>query len=71
MKRYVDCAVAMQRAGNTYSKLWMWDVEAVGSWWRHQMETFYLQLAICVTRSFHREAWDLRRYRAHYDVIVI
>ena len=70
------------------------------AWWRHQMETFSVLLAICagnspvpgefpaqrpVTRSFHvclicawinrwvnnREAGDLRRYRAHYDVIVM
>ena len=68
------------------------------SWWRHQMETFSMLLALCdsplagefpaqrpVTRSFdvffdlrpnkrlidNREAGDLRRYRAHYDVTVM
>ena len=53
--------------------------------WRHQMETFSALLAICagnspapgefptqrpVTRSF-RQAGDLRRYRAHYDVTLM
>ena len=56
------------------------------TWWRHQMETFSALLAICaqrpVTRSFDiffdvrvwvntREAGHLRRYRIHYDVIVM
>ena len=49
-------------------------------WWRHQMETFSALLAICTGNSpvtwikgwvNHREAGDLRRYRAHYDVTVI
>ena len=60
------------------------------SWWRNQMETFSVTLAICagnspvpqrpVTRRMfswicvwinNREASDLRRYRAHYDVTVM
>ena len=47
------------------------------SWWRHQMETFSALLAICVGNSPHkgqwrnREACDMRRYRAHYDVSVM
>ena len=54
------------------------------SWWRHQMETFSALLAfwrgalmfslVCVwinDRVNSREAGDLRRYRAHYDVIVM
>ena len=65
-------------------------------WWRHQMETFSVSLAIFaanspvngefpaqrpVTRSLirawingsvnNREAGDLRRHRAHYNVIVM
>ena len=70
------------------------------TWWRHQMETFSMLLAICagnspvtnefpsqrlVTRSFgvfficawincwvhNREAADMRRHRANYDVTVM
>ena len=64
------------------------------SWWRHQMETFPAQLAICAGNSPHKGQWrgalklslicvwindwvnnhdagDLRRYRVHYDVIVM
>ena len=70
------------------------------SWWRHQMETFSAQLALCAGNSpvpvnsphkgqwrgalmftlicvwingwvNNREAGDLRRYRGHYDVIVM
>ena len=47
------------------------------TWWRHQMETFSALLAICAGNSpvpgrvNNREAGDLRRYRAHYDVIVM
>ena len=66
------------------------------TWWRHQMETFSMLLAICADRWIphakasdseflvftlicaringwvnNREAGDLRRNRAHYDVIVI
>ena len=68
------------------------------TWWRHQMETFFALLAICVgihrspVTSPHKGQWsgalifsltwtnswanngdagDLRRYRAHYDVIVM
>ena len=70
------------------------------TWWRHQMETFSVLLAICAGNSpvpvnsphkgqwrgalmfslicvwingwvNYREAGDLRRYRAHYDVIVM
>ena len=69
-------------------------------WWRHQMETFSVLLAICAGESpgnsshkgqwlwrgalmfslicawingwvNNREAGDLRRHRAHYDVTVI
>ena len=55
----------------------------VRTWWRHQMETCSALLAICegnspVTGEFpaqrpvnNREAGDLRRHRAHYDVIVM
>ena len=70
----------------------------IKSWWRHQMETFSVLLAICAGNSLvnfphkgqrrgalmfslicvwingwvnNREAGDLRRYRAHYDVIVM
>ena len=46
----------------------------VYTWWRHQMETFSVLLAICawINRWVNnREAGDLRRYRAHYDVIVM
>ena len=55
----------------------------VYAWWRHQMETFSALLAICAgnspvpgefpTHSWvnNREAGDLIRYRAHYDVIVM
>ena len=36
------------------------------------METFSALLAICVNGSVNNhEAGDLRRYRAHYDVIVM
>ena len=54
------------------------------TWWRHQMETFSALLAICAGWrgalmlslicvwingwANKREADDLRRYRAHYDV---
>ena len=70
------------------------------AWWRHQMKTFAMLLALCagnssitgefpsqrqVTRSLmyslirvwtnasvnNRDAGDLRRHRAHYDVIVM
>ena len=55
------------------------------TWWRHQMETFSaLRTQRPVTQSFdvlicawinrwvnNREACDLKRYRAHYDVIVM
>ena len=56
------------------------------SWWRHQMETFSALLAICaaINRALmfsficawikgwinNREAGNLRRHRAHYDVTV-
>ena len=75
-------------------------VEPANWWWRHQMETFLVLLALCVenspvtgefpaqrpvTRSFDvffdlslnkrlwtvRDAGDLKRHRAHYDVIVM
>ena len=76
------------------------DEENNGSWWRHQMETFFAFLALCawnspvtgefpmqrpMARSFgvffdlhltngwvnNRDAGDLRRYRAYYDVTVM
>ena len=59
----------------------------VWPWWRHQMEAFSASLALCAGNSpvlvfcliwawinpwvNNREAGDLRRYRAHYDVIVM
>ena len=78
----------------TLTQLWFM------SWWRHQMETSYVLLAICagnspvMVNSSHkgqwrgalmfslicvwikgwvnnREAGDLRRYSAHYDVTVM
>ena len=57
----------------------------MGSWWRHQMETFSALMALCagnstvtgefsaqrpVTRNFD-QAGDLTGYRVHYDVIVM
>ena len=58
-----------------------------GQWWRHQMETFTVNSPhkgqwrgslmfslICVWINGwinNREAGDLRRYRAHFDVIVM
>ena len=73
---------------------------SLGSWWRHQMETFFALLAICAEIHWspvnspqkgqwrgalmfsliwiwinvwvnNGEAGDLRRHRAHYDVIVM
>ena len=46
------------------------------AWWRHQMETFSALLAIYAGNSpvpgvNNREAGELRRYRAHYDVIIM
>ena len=48
------------------------------SWWRHQMETFSALQAICAGNYLicawingwvnNREAGDLRRHRAHYDI---
>ena len=59
-------------------------------WWRHQMETFSVLLALCAWNSpvnsphkgqsrgvlingwvNNREAGDLRRQRANYDVVVV
>ena len=55
-----------------------------GTWWRHQIETFSALLAlwrgalvlslICARINawvYNREAGDLRRYPARYDVIVM
>ena len=85
----------------SYEQWQQWSVSKhLYSWWRHQIETFSVLLAIRaenspvagefpaqrpVTRSFDvfficawinrwvnsREAGDLRRHRAHYDVIVM
>ena len=92
----------------TYIAPWFWfcgifswfGTQHYRSWWRHQMETFSVSLALCggnllvagvfhsqrpVTRSFdifsdlrpknvwanNRDAGDLRRHRAHRDVIVM
>ena len=56
------------------------------SWWRHQMETFSALLAVCewdppitvgfpsqkpVTCQNNRDACDLRRHQAHYNVTVM
>ena len=54
------------------------------AWWRHQMETFPALLALCAGNSpvSDAELWingwvntrvagDLRRHRAHYDVIAL
>ena len=51
------------------------------SWWRHQIETSSALLALCVGNSLicawinvwvsNHEAGDLRRHRAHYNVIVV
>ena len=61
-------------------------IEVIITWWRHQMETCYWPFVTGefpsqrpVTQSFdvffdlrlYREAGDLRRHRAHYDVIVM
>ena len=83
-----------------YTVIQHWTQNWGGSWWCHQMETFFALVALCagnspvtgefpaqrpVTRSFdaslicawingsvnNGEAGDLRRYRAHYDVIVM
>ena len=42
-------------------------------WWRHQMEIFFRVTGhLCGEFTGHRdEAGDLRRYHAHYDVIVM
>ena len=77
------------------------EYQLIFTWWRHQMETFSMLLAICARNSpgpwwiphtkasdaelwcflwsaseengwiNNREAGDLRRYDAHYDVIVM
>ena len=62
------------------------DVHILNSWWRHQMETFSALLALCAGNSpvkfslicacvngwaNNREAGDLRRHCAHYDVTVM
>ena len=57
------------------------DMLWLSTWWRHQMETFSVLLAICAGNSpdpvwindwvNNRDAGDLRRYHAHYDVIVM
>ena len=48
---------------------------ALISAWHHQMETFSALLALCARNSSVtseiREAGDLRRQRAHYDVTVM
>ena len=57
--------------------------KSITPWWRHQMETFSALLALCAGNSVslifawinvwakNREAGDLRRHRAHYDVTVM
>ena len=60
-------------------------VRPLDPWLRYQMETFSALLALCAGNSlmfsliyalnkrfiYNREAGDLRRHRAHYDVIVM
>ena len=60
-------------------------VRPLDPWLRYQMETFSALLALCAGTSlmfsliyalnkrfiYNREAGDLRRHRAHYDVIVM
>ena len=84
------------KVSNTYT--WCEIMYKINSkpWWRHQMETFSVVLALCAGNSpvtgefphkgqWHgalmfpligawtniREAGDLRRHRAHYDVTVM
>ena len=64
-------------------RLWRSLLCDMKSWWRHQMETISTLLALCAENSpvtgeypsqrpvNNRKAGDLRRHRAHYNVIVI
>ena len=52
-------------------------MHTLSSWWRHQMETLSILLALCDGNppvngwANNRKAGDLRRHRDHYDITIM